>query len=337
MSEKVIPATPRRKKEAREKGQVAKSAELTSLIILICTLAFIYIKKDNLINIFKKSLYFIGYKNVSISLAMNSIKSVIFPLFICISIPFLCGFLGNILQIGFLISFESIKPDFNKINPVSGFKRMFSKQSAFELLKSSIKIIVVLFIIYIEIKKQFFNFISLFTLDMYTNYTMLFNLIFKICSKIFLFMFLVAIADFSYKKFDFNKNLKMTLEEFKRELKQDEGSPEIKQKQREFQHKLSKKQIKKVKEATVVIVNPTHIAVALKYEEKMPSPMVIFKGEDFIALEIKKIAKEGNIPIVKNIPLARTLYSKCKEGNYITDDLFDAVAETLAYVYSLKK
>lgn len=339
MSEKIYPASPRKRKQARDEGQVAKSSELVSLITLFCSLLFIYYSKDSLFRLMDKFMYILSI-NISndstvhvatmyITLALK----YLLPLFLVLCIS---AFLGNYFQVGLKFTPKTLKVDLKKLNPISGFKRMFSKDSLVELVKALFKVIGVMYIAFGGIKSMLLKINVSYTEDYYVMFDYIFDNLFSIVVKICSLLLALSIMDFVYKKFKFEKDLKMTRQEMMDEYKQDEGSPLVKQKQREFARTLTKRQINKVSEATVLITNPTHYAIAIKYDKiTAPIPMVLFKGVDEIAQAAKKIAKENNVPMVENRPLARTLYASVSEGDCIPVELFDAVASVIAYIYTI--
>ena len=339
--EKIYPASPRKRKKAREDGQVAKSTELVSLVTLFLSLMFIYFTKDSIFKLTNKLLnrvYININKDINIDLVTEVLKDIIVfiaPLFVVIMIA---AFLSNYVQVGLIMSGKVLKPDLKKINPINGFKRMFSKDTLVELLKSLLKVTGVLAITFLELKTIILKMNSAYTDNAFVAFEYIFNNLFNIVIKISLLLLGLSILDYIYKRYKFEKDLKMTRQEMMDEYKEEEGSPLVKQKQREFARMLTKKQIQKVKEATVVITNPTHYAVALKYDPlKYPAPIVLFKGVDEIAQAAKKIAASNNVPIIENKPLARGLYASTQEGQIIPEDMFEAVATIIYHVYELKK
>lgn len=338
-SEKTYPASPKKRKEAREKGQVAKSTEMTAIMTLFGSLLFIYLNKNKMFNLMDDLLH-LTFKNMDRDITVNVLVEYIqvilkylLPLLIIIVIT---AFMGNYVQIGLKLSLKAVKPDMGKINPLSGLKKMFSKDSFVELAKSLVKVIVVLYIAYSSIHDVIQQINNTYTENLRYQLTYVFDNLFDIILKIGMFLAILSVIDLIYKRFSFEKELKMTREEMMEEYKQDEGNPQMKQKQKEMGRMFAKKQIKKVKEATVVITNPTHFAVAIKYDPvKYPVPTLLFKGVDDIAQEAKKIARENNIPIVENKPLARAIYAQVKEDEIIPQELFQAVAVVIAYVYNM--
>lgn len=339
MAEKIYPASPQKRKEQREKGNVVKSTELVTLVTLFISLAFIYNKKDSIFTLMEKFLYIL-YTNMNKDIRLNILTPFVTQIMLTL-LPLLCviaiaGFLANYFQVGLKFTPKSIAPDFKKINPVNGFKRMFSKDSIIELGKALLKVIGVMYIAVGEIKVIMYQASNTFNANIYTSFTYIFDSIFSIVIKISMLLLGVSLVDFTYKKYKFEKDLMMTREEAMEEFKKQEGNPHTKNRQREFARTLTKKQIQKVKQASFVITNPTHFAVALEYDiKKHVAPVVLFKGVDEIALAAKKIANENKIPMIENKPLARALYAKANEGDVIPYELWSSVADVIKHIYEV--
>ncbi len=341
------PATPKRRKKAREEGQVARSIELTNagiFLAIICNMLLFsgytfrhlfdiiqeYFTKWLLINLNDINSYFI------LQLTMKKFLLTIAPWLI---VTCFIGLVINFYQVGWLITWKPLMPKFSKINPIKGFSRFFSKDMLINLGKSLIKIIIVAVILYFTIKSDLPQIVQLMDKSPYDILTFISKLTLKIFLKIFLlFLIPLGILDFIYQKYEYEENLKMTKEEVKDELRQSEGDPEVKKKIRSKQLEIARRRMmKEVPKADVIITNPTHLAVALQYDRlTMPAPKVIAKGAGIIAERIKEIAKDNNIPIVENKPLAQTLFKIVDLGDFIPENLYKAVAEVLAYVYKLK-
>lgn len=249
------------------------------------------------------------------------------------------GILANYIQSGFIFTTETLKPDLKKLNPIAGFKKIFSSRTVVELFKDIILIIIVGFVGYQFVRDNLDKLLIMNTLTFtslpYALKGIFVGILFRIC----LIMLIIAIADYIYQRFMHNKELKMTKQEIKEEFKQDEGDPQVKSKRKQKMREMSsKRMMASVPEATVVVTNPTHIAVALKYKEgESSAPIVTAKGTDRIALKIKEIAKENNVPIIEDKPLARLIYEKVDIDGEIPMDMYQAVAEILALVYKMKK
>lgn len=339
MAEKIYPASPQKRKEEREKGNVVKSTDIVTLATLFVSLMFIYNKKDSIFNLMDKLLYIV-YNNINKEVNLNILNPFVMQL-IMFLLPLLCviavtGFLANYFQVGLKFTPKSMAPDLKKINPINGFKRMFSKDSIVELGKSLLKVTGVLYIAITEIKVIMFQAANTFNTNVHISFTYIFDSIFSIVIKISILLLGVSLVDFTYKKYKFEKDLMMTKEEAMEEYKKQEGNPHTKNRQREFARTLTKKQIQKVKQASFVITNPTHFAVALEYDmQKHVAPVVLFKGVDEIALAAKQIAKENKIPMIENKPLARALYAKANEGDVIPYELWSSVADVINHIYEV--
>ncbi|MGN0141335.1 MAG: flagellar biosynthesis protein FlhB [Roseburia sp.] len=350
--EKTEPATAKKLREAREEGKVSKSKELVSAIDLIVFFlvlkAFVGFVGSGFLETFD-----FAYGSMS-TLARQSAKSFseqevaaflykILLEIIKLTIPFMIfGFsvtaLVSVLQVGWKVTAKPLKPKPDKFNPINGFKRIISKDSLFELAKSILKIFLIVYVAYTSIRGDADKIFILY--DMPLNQAIAFcgDIVINTGFKISLVYLIVGIADFIYQKFRFKEDMKMTKQEVKDEYKNTEGNPEIKGRQRQRMREASRKRMMQdVPKADVVITNPTHFAVAIKYEaEKARAPVVLAKGEDYLAQKIKEAAKENGIEIVENKPLARMLYANVEIGEEIPPELYQAVAEVLAMVYNRK-
>ncbi len=270
-------------------------------------------------------------------IASVTLKSLI------IMLPFMAfGFvvtlLVSIVQVGWKVSTKPMKPELSKLNPLNGFKRIFSKDSLFELVKSILKIVIIIYIAYTSIKDNANDLFALYDLGLNQAVALVGTLIINTGIKISIVYLVIGLADFIYQKHKFNEDMKMTKQEVKDEYKNTEGDPQIKGRQRcKMQEVSQKRMMQDVPKADVVITNPTHFAVALKYEAEVSSaPVVLAKGEDYLAQKIKEVARENKIEIVENKPLARMLYHNVDVGAEIPPELYQAVAEVLAAVYKAK-
>ncbi len=249
------------------------------------------------------------------------------------------GILMGALQTRFLISFKAIKLDFNRINPVQGFKRLFSLRSLFELLKALLKVAIVGYIGYTVLRREWDKVLiypAMFPTDAMAH---LIDVMFELALKTGIALLALAIFDYFYQRWEYEKSLRMTKQEVKEEMKDIEGNPEVKRRQRRMMMEIMmRRMMEEVPKATVVVTNPTHVAVALKYdpEDEYGAPVVVAKGVDEIAERIKEIARENGVPIVRNPKLAWELYDRVDIGEEIPTDLYRAVAEVLAYVFTLK-
>lgn len=345
-SQKTEDPTQKRLDDAVKKGSVPFSREVTSFLMLL-VFAFIIISlspvmmektKHNLIRFIEKSH--------SIRIDSNSIidltKDVISNMLVVMAVPSLIIIvvivLSAILQHGFIVSSESLMPKLERISPISGMKRIFSMRSVVEFIKGLIKICVVGIISFMVVYPEISKLNQLTSGGIMAMLMLLISLAKRMLIGICSAMFLMAALDFLYQKFEYIKSMRMSKHDIKEEFKQTEGSPEIKAKLRELRaRRAGKRMMNDVPEADVVITNPTHYAVALKYDsDKAEAPLLVAKGKDLIALKIRELAKEHNVPIVENPPLARALFNSVEIGNEIPLEHYNAVAEVIRYVYKLK-
>ena len=249
------------------------------------------------------------------------------------------GILVGAIQTKFLVTFKAIKFDLNRINPVQGFKRLFSLRSLFELFKAFLKVAVVGYVGYSAFKAKWGEMLEypmMMPVDSAVHMT---GVIFDVVIKSAIALLALSILDYYFQRWEYEKSLMMTKHEVKEEMKDIEGNPEVKRRQRQMMMEIMRRRMmEEVPKATVVVTNPTHVAVAIKYErEEDEVPIVVAKGLDEVAERIKEIAREYNIPIVRNPPLAWELYERVELGEEIPPDLYRAVAEVLVYVYSLRE
>jgi flagellar biosynthetic protein FlhB len=348
--EKTEKATPRKREQARKKGQVLHSKEVNTAAILLALFLTIKYASPYIYNEFVMyfNKVFTSYMNGDIqfdqiSEVMKFTEDTI-VVFLRIMAPILvvalfASLLSGYAQIGFLFTVETLQFKLEKLNPISGFKRMFSKQSVVELLKSVIKIVIAIYIAYLYLKGEVSNVILLMDMDVMHIFMYIGNLAINVSIAIIIALIVLAIFDYIFQWWEYENNLKMSKQELKEEYKQTEGNPQIKAKIKQKQRQMSaSRMMKEIPKADVIIANPTHFAVALKYDQSEgEAPIVIAKGQDYVALRIKDIAKENSVEIVENKPLARTLYSTVDIGEPIPEELYQTVAEILAFVYKLKQ
>jgi flagellar biosynthesis protein FlhB len=344
--EKTEQATPKKKSEARKKGQVAKSSELPgAFIIFFSFLAFLLFggyMKDRLFRLFYGILNDLLTTEITISnvtplfnkLLMDMLL-ILAPIFI---ISVVVAILGNYLQIGFLLTGEPLQMKFSKINPLQGAKRLFSLRSLVDLFKTLLKLTLIGVIVYLSLKGEKDKLLSLSNLPLASFLSYVSRLVVMLGIKIGLALVVLSIFDYLYQRFEYEKGLRMSKQDIKDEYKKSEGDPLIKGKIKEKQRRMAlQRMMQDVPKADVVITNPTHFAVAIQYESgKMEAPKVLAKGTDFVALKIREVAKQNGIVTMENRPLARALYDQVEIGQAIPAELFQAVAEVLAYVYRLK-
>ncbi|WP_164967544.1 fused FliR family export protein/FlhB family type III secretion system protein [Clostridium tetani] len=345
--DKTEEATPHKLQEARKKGQVAKSKEVgLAFTLLMSTLVISFLGQyaiENLQNVMTAFLKdFMGmelnYKNlfyISLTIVMRS-ALIILPLIIPIMIM---GIFANFIQTGFIFTKETLKPDIKKLNPVNGFKKIFSTRTLVELVKDLALVNVVGYVGYRFLKKNYIEILNLNNLRFPIMLKAFKGIAVKAFFNITLVMIFIAVGDFIFQKKKYKKDMKMSKQEVKEEFKQQEGDPQIKGKIRQKQREMAmRRMMQSVPDATVVITNPTHIAVALKYEEgKGQAPMLVAKGADYVAYKIKEKAKESKVPIIENRPLARMIYEKVELEEEIPVEMYEAVAEILAFVFKFNK
>ncbi len=343
--EKTEEATSKRKEDSRKKGQVAKSpdiAQIATLLIGMVTLKALG-KYYHSTTYSQFRNYF--YKMDMTSFTSERLKDVVLSqtiIFFMLVMPVLMavlitGVIFNYLQVGFLFTLEPIKPTFDKINPVNGIKNMFSMKKLFELCKNIAKMAVIGFYGYKVLKANFLMLLKTPFGEFQSGFYAIINMCYGFIFNATIALFIIALVDYFYQRWEHEKSMRMSKQEVKEEYKQTEGSPEVKGKLRAMRRELlKKKMIQNVPNATVVITNPTHISVALKYEEGMGAPRVIAKGEDKVAFKIREIAKENKIPIIENKPLARAMYKTVEIDAEIPEEYYQAVAEILSYIFREK-
>lgn len=344
--EKTEQATPKQKREARDKGQVAKSDDLNTALILLSGVlltlffggALIAQMKDTMAMLCK-NLYYEDFnadtfRTLIMDISFKNLDTVL-PLMGGVMIV---GLIASYSQVGINFSHKSIVPDFKKLNPISGVKNLVSRKSLVKVVMSLVKLSIMSGVAYVSIKKDIEPLLELISMRTEAIFSAASGLIFAITLKITIIMLILAFLDLLYQRWQHKKDLMMTKNEVKQETKQSEGDPLIKSRIKAVQREMSnKRMMQEVPEADVVVTNPTHYAVALKYDATtMESPKVIAKGVDLIALKIREIATKNNIPIVEDRVLARVLYSTIELGGEVPPKLYQAVAKILSYVYQLR-
>lgn len=345
-SQKTEEPTQKRLDDALKKGQVPFSREVTSFLMIlvfsfsiISLMPFILKKTTQDLShyITEPHLYNISPDNI-ISLAKDALLNMLSVMITPILILTVVIILSAIVQHGFILSAESMIPKLDRISPLSGFKRIFSMRSVIEMLKGILKITIIGVVAFIAVYPQLNQLNSLASGSIISSLTLLAILLKRMLVGICSAMFLIALLDFLYQRFEYMKSMRMSKHDIKQEFKQTEGNPEVKAKLRELRaRRAGKRMMADVPNADVVVTNPTHYSIALKYEsEKTEAPVLIAKGKDLIALRIREIAKESKVPIVENPPLARALFSSVEIGQEIPLEHYNAVAEVIRYVYKLK-
>lgn len=345
--EKTEKATPKKRADARKNGQVLKSQEINTAVMLITMFFALKLLGPSIINgVGKLAEAYLSpatvNKAVNTAMLQALFLDVVLRFFMIIApvilIAFAVGIAVNIVQVGFYFSSKPIMPKFSKLNPIKGFKNIFSMRSVVELVKSVFKVVVLGAIIYNEYLANMITFQMMMLSEITTAAGKIMDMIMSLAFKVGIAFAIMAAFDYLYQWWKFEKDLRMSKQEVKDEWKLQEGNPEIKGKIKQKQREMSMmRMMQDVPRADVVITNPTEYAVALQYDEKgLGAPRVIAKGKDFVAAKIKQIAAENGVEIVENKPIAQTLYVYCDVGDEIPADMYQTIAEILAYVYRLR-
>ena len=345
--ERTEQGTPKRKGEAREKGRVAKSREVSSVAGLAACLIYFHFNATGLLQNISSLMTSIWRSAGRVTLSVDNIQSlfaglllqVFYLLMPIFSVVFFVAIFANVIQVGLLFSTSAVQPELSKLDPLKGLQRLFSMNSVVELIKNILKMLIIGFVSYLVIKNEVRAFLPLSEQTVWEILVYLGKITFKILLTTCWVLILLAIMDYMYQRWEYDKGLKMSKEEIKEEAKNSEGDPAIKARIKRLQREMSRKRMMSaVPKADVVITNPTHLAIALKYDQdKAVAPCVVAKGAGVIAEKIREIARENNIPLVENKPLAQVLYKMVELDDMIPENLYRSVAEVLAYVYSLKK
>ena len=346
--EKTEVPTEKKRRESREEGQVAFSKELSSAALLAGIVLTLVATSPIILDAMRQlmSQIFLDLaqrKELSIDSIFTlsgEILSIILPAFApFVAVIIFVGIFASVLQVGVMITFKAISPKFNKISPLTGLKRLFSSQSLADFLKSMAKLIIVGFVGYLTYidKITELNGLSVSTPESILIYN--FTVVAEVAGKIVLALVAIAIFDYFYQRWHHEQQLMMTKQEVKDETKQTEGDPQLKARIRQIQREMSNaRMMQEVPKADAVIVNPTHFSVAILYDrDVMTAPEVIAKGADHLALRMRTVARENNVPILERPELARDLYANVEIGDDIPERFYKAIAEILAFVYRLRK
>lgn len=350
--EKTEQPTAKKLDDARKEGQVAKSKEIGNAFSLLALFLMLDLYLGVMGNQFLTGFHAVynqipdTIKMYNGSLPLASIHSLIRTMMIqllliitpILLVGFVVAFLCDLVQVKWRPTSKPLKPKFSKLNPLKGFKRFFSANSIVELIKSLAKLAVVGYVVYSYLKDRLGQVFLLYDISLNQAIALIGEIVTDLGVRIAAVYMVIAFLDFGYQKWKFKEDMKMTKQEVKDEYKNQEGDPQIKSKQKQRMREASmRRMMQQLPEADVVITNPTHYAVAIKYDpDKYDAPYVLAKGENHLAQRIKDIAKENEIEIVENKPLARMLYANVEVGELIPPELYQAVAEVLAFVYHLK-
>ncbi len=343
--EKTEKATPKKRRDERKKGHVMMSKDAVSVATLIGSVLMLrltFTSAAEQISLFMRfciSLAKDGAVILPREIVMQSVMLLARVAGPLLAITCFLAVVVTMAQTRMLVAFEAIKPKFDKLNPINGFKNLFSLKSLVEVLKNVLKIAILLYIIYTSLRDIMGVAERYLYADVSGACSHLFNAIFIMLMKVILAFLVLAAGDFLYQWWDFERQMKMTKQEVKEEYKQTEGDPQIKSRIRQLQRQMAQQRMmQNVPGADVVVRNPTHVAVALRYHPgEDAAPIVLAKGLDYLALKIVEVAEQNDIVTVENRPLARALYAQTELGQAIPPDLYEAVADVMVYLYKMDR
>ena len=344
--EKTEQPTPHKLREAREKGQVAKSKDLTTAFLLLASFYALNASAKSIWNhlsSFSITIYTYIAEDLTYSVAGHVLNEVLEVFALCVGPIFLVNLavalIVELLQTGFLVSFEAIVPDINKLNPIEGAKKFFTLKQYVELFKSVIKMGAVVLIIFFAIRDDFTLVILSQQFSLLQTMSFTGQLVMKVITRVGILYIVIAILDYAYQRYEYIKGLKMTKKEIKDEYKRLEGDVMVKRRQRDTARQMAQgRQMGSVPDSDVIVTNPIHFAIAIRYNPNtMKAPVITAKGKRLIALSIRSIAEDARVPIVESPPLARQLYDEVEIGDEVPPLLYKAVAEILAFVYNLNQ
>ena len=345
MAEKTEQPSPKKLRDARKKGQVASSKEVASAAMILAVFAFLWVMSGYFISKFKEMILLpVTFLGTDFGFALEQVGNGLLLLVVQLIGPLLLlviviAVMAYTAQFGLLFALQSLKPDIKKLNPMSGIKKIFSIKNLVEFLKSVIKIIFLAVLLFLVVSNSLDALLKIPYCGLDCIPQVLGVLLKQLIINAAFAFIIIAAADFVFQKFQHTKSLKMTKDEVKREYKEMEGNPEIKSKRRQLHQEMMSQQVaQSVKNSTVVVTNPTRIAIALEYRDgETPLPVVRAKGENLTAKRIIELAKEYGVPVMENVPLARALHEQTSVDQYIPSDLIEAVAEVLRWVAQLDR
>lgn len=336
--------TSKKRSDAKKKGQVGRSTEMSTAFVLLVGFFVIKVLWESIYtNIATYTTYVFSHLDQPVDTEnvirifigiMELLARTALPIMLAIMFV---GLAINLFQVGLTFSTEAIGFKLDKLNPINGFGRIFSKRSLMELLKSLLKIAIIGYFLYTYLAEQLLAMPQFIYYDLGTSLAQISKIVFNMAFEVIAVIMILGLMDYGYQKWQTTQDLKMSKQEVKDEMKQTEGDPQIKGKIKQKQRQMAmSRMMQEVPKADVIVTNPTHFAVALQYHKGMVAPLIVAKGQDLVAQKIKGIAREANVPIVENRPLARALYASADIGDTVPSELYQAVAEVLAYVYRLK-
>jgi flagellar biosynthetic protein FlhB len=344
--ERTEEATPKRRLEARRKGTVAKSADLTASAVIVVMLMVLPSVLSNLGNAMTQS-FRMSVERAPSDVSWHSLTHFgsavgvgpVLAVVPIMAVALVVGLGMNFAQVGFVLSGQALSPNFEKLNPLNGVKRLFSATAGVEGVKALLKTVLFATIAWTTIQANWNDLLSLGYAKPTTMFTVIGSVMHSIFLRVAIAWLVLAAIDYYFQRKQVDKQLRMTKQEIKQEMREQEVAPELKGFIARRRRAISRtRMMEAVKKADVIVANPTHFSIAIQYDPKsMYAPKVVAKGQDLIALKIREVAAENKVPIVPNPPLARQLYKKCEIGDYVPRDLFQAVAEVLAYVYRTMK
>lgn len=338
--------TPKRLRDARERGEVAKSPDVAAAVALFAFATMLvplwtYLMKQLIPYLITSIEHIHNYDKLLEELSKIGIQAILVFLFACLpffAIAILIGIVGNVAQVGLLFSKKAIKPNFKKLNPLQGIKNLFGKQTLMNLFKTLMKFVVVLYLCFSKIKAALSTMMNLSTVGTEKPLEFLLNFVKDLATQIAIILVAIALLDYLFQRYSHRKNLRMTKQEVKEEFKQMEGDPQVKSQRKAKYQAMVRNTIANVKDATVVITNPTHYAIALRYDpEQDEVPLVLAKGADDLAQRMKSEAKLQKVPMIENKPVARALFPLVEAGEVIPIEWYEAIAEIIALVYQLEE
>jgi flagellar biosynthetic protein FlhB len=345
--EKTQEATPKRREDARQEGQVARSVELASTAVLGASLAFFMVfggwMQKQMGDYLSARMVVPTHFDLNLESAPTLMQEaggqailVLAPFLLAVAAAALLAHIG---QVGLLFTGKPLAPEWSRVNPLSGLKQLFALRSLTELIKSILKVGVVGLVAYLVIERELPGLRVLVFADPSQLIPVLGGAVMRLTGWVLALLLLLAAADVTFQRWDLSRRLKMSVQDVREEMKQSEGDPLLKRRQRNAQMDTAyNRMISDLPRADVVVANPVHLAVALQYDQsRMRAPRVIAKGRRLVAQRIKDIARENGIPVIEDKPLARSLFKACAVGDEIPGDLYRAVAELLAFVFRLKR
>ena len=345
--EKTLPASPRKKEQAREKGNVAKSQDLNAAaLLLVAFVTFSALGPALFDRMMTTTRHYISESSAFLNVKPDlqailiQVLQIIAPVLLPIMLLFLLGSVAiNVSQFGLLISTKALIPKFSKLNPITGFQRFVSIRTFVELIKSILKLTLISLIVWFSMRAWLPDILSLIHMSPGDGSAAVWGFVLTVWWRVALAMLLLGLFDFAFQRWQHERDLMMTQQEARQELKEMEGDPKIKQRVRQIQRQIAfQRMMGEVPEADVVVTNPTTYAVALRYDKNtMPAPTVTAKGARLVAERIRTLAVENDVPIVERPELARALYRTVEIGQPVSEELFRAIAELLAYVYQIDR